>query len=172
MDTHHRRGNGDSAADECHLAVVRAHVADVGVVFGDRDEARTPQIDDAELPASILHAGGDDFIRRGECKGRQAEDPLRHTELGRHRQHVFNAPVRPAIEIPPPVAVGDKIEPAIGRELRLENRLRSTTGDVLQIAQRARVINPCGPEFRAVPRHVGVVPRKPRQRFTHRIDTR
>src|ERR1700722_662082 len=106
-------------------------------------------------------------MRRAE-KGvaRLAEHPLRTGELSGMRTKRPNRAVAALVaagEVPPAVTGGDKIEHAVGRPLRLADRLGLAARD-LAPAPQAAVLGELGdPQLGADPRHVGVVPLHPGQ---------
>ena len=120
----------------------------------------------ASLPSPTLGIGADDPIGPGECIGRGAELPQRHSELRLYRRQ---RPRRPrcelvAVEIPPAGAIGHEHDRcAVGRPFRLEDRFRHAARDRLRLADRA-VLGDVGEiERGAVPRHVGMIPGEPQE---------
>ncbi len=107
--------------------------------------------------------GADELLRRQEGIGRLPEYPLRLTELGLARTERMDAAGAriEAVEVPPAGAVGDEIEDAVGRELRLEDRFPGAAGNPPRARQRAVGGDLGQPQFGADPRHVGVVPGEP-----------
>ena len=81
----------------------------------------------ASRSAPGLAISADELFRRQEGVGRLPESPLRPAELGARadRAPLDAAGARvAAVQVPPAAAVGDEIQHAVGRPLRLEDRLR------------------------------------------------
>jgi len=64
------------------------------------------------------------------------------------------------------------VEHTVGRPFRLEDRLLRAASHEVSLAEGAVGANPGEPKLRAVPRHVGVIPREPRDTRSVRADPR
>ena len=105
-----------------------------GEAGGDLDKLLA-ELDD-KGPASlrqpaktVFDGGGDQPVATCERVGRLAERPVRHAELGRQggeRLGCLTTEVV-AVEVPPAAAVGDEVQPPVGRPFRLDDRLRGAT---------------------------------------------
>src|SRR5215213_1991402 len=113
------------------------------------------------MPCAGAGVGGQDRAWVEEGVGRHAEDPLWQSELSFHWRHGLIAVTVATIEVPPAGAVGDEIERAVRRLLRLEDRLIGTARDQIGGADHAVLANLADPQLRAIPRHVGMVPLQP-----------
>ena len=130
----------------------------------ERAECSVGEIQHGQAPEPRLRIGADDPFGSGEVIVRHAERPLRRAELRRHRHQRARRSRRQVevVEIPPARAVGHEREPrAVGRPFRLEDRFRCAAGNRLRLAQGALGVDFGEIKQRAVPGHVGVIPRQP-----------
>ena len=121
------------------------------------------EVDAAEPGANRVRVNADDLVRSVKVIEALAEHPLRRTELRGTAAHRLVALATCAVEVPPVVAVGDEVELAAGRPLRLEHRLVFATRDLALGGDVSVAVELADPHFASVPRHVGVIPRLPRQ---------
>ena len=152
------RGGGEDRA-----ARPAAHVGDFGVGQIERRQRLRPRVQARQMPDAVLRVRADDPLGRCERVGGHAEDPLRHPELGGQVGQLLDASGPPAVKIPPARAVGDEVEHAVRRPLRLEDRFVEAAGDQLGPAERAVGQHVRDPQLAAVPRHVRVIPGQPGQ---------
>ena len=98
--------------------------------------------------------------------------PLGQAKLGLGRIDVAVFAVADPIQVPPAGAIGDKVQFAIRRPLRLEDGLVDAAGNPFRLRDRSVGVEGADPEFRAVPRHVGMVPGEPSKPASVRADPR
>ena len=132
IDQHDRRRVGrrtgaahDAVADSADLAKIR-----IGKI--DRRQLAGGDVEPCETVMPSLGIGADKLRRRQKGVGRLREIPLRLTEFSiarTERVHRAAAIRIAAVQIPPAAAVGDKIQHAIGRPLRLKDRLAVAARD-------------------------------------------
>src|SRR5713101_3782541 len=145
------------------LSRARAQTPDVGVWSLDRIEPSRCRVEAEQMPDAVLSVGTDDVVGRGKRISGYIEDPLRSAEFGLHRAQRFDSPLAPVVEVPPTRAIGDKMQNAIRRPLRLEDGFIYTSSYTLSATQRAIGPALADPQFGAIPRHVGMVPGEPSQ---------
>src|SRR4030095_6397068 len=91
------------------------------------------------------------------------KNPLRLAELGIHWTKRFHRLVSPPVNIPPAGTIRNKVEVAVRRPFRLEDRLVHTSGDSRRFVYRPVSGQFAQPKLRTIPRHVGMVPSQPSQ---------
>src|SRR5439155_22892706 len=124
------------------------------------------------MRASLHCVNANDLPGRCETVMGLSEDPLGTTKLGFQRADCFRASIIRAAYVPPASAVGDEVEPVIRRPFRLIDGLFKSTSDSLRVDRFSVSIESTDPEFCAVPRHVGMVPRKIGEPASVRADSR
>ena len=140
-----------------HEIVERLHI-DV-----DRGERAGPDVDARQAPRSGFEVRRDEPRFVGERPRRGPEDPLGTTELRGHRVDGFHLPGAHTVEIPPIGAIRHEVQRAVGRPPGLEDRLAAAAGRQCRRPEPAVRADLRGPQLGAVPRHVGMAPRQPRQ---------
>ena len=162
-DPYHRVGGPPRAADEHrmrgggHQVVRRLHI-DVDV---DQRARAGSRLASRHVPSSRYAVISRRFV--GERPRRRPEDPLRTAELRRHRVDGFHPSVAETIEIPPTGAIRHEVQRAVGRPPGLEDRLAAAAGRQCRRPDPAVRADVRGPQLGAVPGHVGMAPRQPRQ---------
>src|SRR5215469_3070882 len=121
------------------------------------------QVEHRKLAEPACEIGTDDPV--GSCTriSRCTEAPQRHAEFGLHWGKWFRCPrfKVEAVEIPPVAAIGhEKDCPAVGRPFRLEYRFRHAAGDRQGFTCVPSLIYSREIECRAIPRHIGMIPRQ------------
>ena len=115
-------------------------------------------------------ADGDDRTVGQEAIRRAIEDPCRVGELGlQRRKRLQPRPVHQPVEVPPTAPVADEVQHAVGRPLRLGDRLVRAAGRQFGDAREPIVADRGDSQPGRVPGHVGVVPLEPREWPTRRV---
>src|SRR5262245_33948590 len=120
----------------------------------------------------MLKVSADDSVRRFKRVSSHPNDPLRQAELRFHRTQGFDSAFTPPIEIPPAASVRNEMQFARRRPFRLKDRFVDAASDANLIGHRAVLLNLGHPKFGAVPGHIRMVPLKPCQTRTFRIQPR
>ena len=156
-----RRRTVRSAGDRRHRALRHDDALELGERRGDLADEMV--LADVEQPvAAVASRDRHDAAVGEECVRRTPEHPRRIGELrlGR-RERVQTRPLGEAVQVPPAAAVAGEVELAVGRPLRLGDRLVDAAGRQLGRPQRPVGGDRRDPQPRGVPRHVGVVPLEP-----------
>ena len=147
-----------------NAGALRPHRAEFGERGIERAECSVGEVQHGQAPEPRLRIGADDPPWAGKGIARHPENPLRRAELRRHRRQRARGSRRQVevVEIPPARAVGHEREPrAVGRPFRLEDGFGCASGDYAWLSWHALSADVGKIEQRAVPRHVGVIPRQP-----------
>ena len=147
-----------------NAGALRPHRAEFGERGVERAKGSAGEIQHGQAPEPRLCIGADNPPSAGKGIARHPEDPLRRAELRRHRRQRARGSRRQVevVEIPPARAVGHEREPrAVGRPFRLEDGFGCASGDYARLSWHALGADVGKVEQRAVPRHVGVIPRQP-----------
>ena len=133
------------------------------------DQVAGRDVDQAVLPLAPGHRG--DRAVREEPVGRAPEDPGRVGELRLHRGEGLEArAVHQAIEVPPPAAVRDEVEDAVGTPFGLRDRLVGAAGREVRLPERPIGGDRGDAQPGRVPGHVRVVPLEPGDPVAGRCD--
>ena len=136
---------------------------DVGELRRDDFELTGRLANGAEAPhARIGERAQDSLVALDAVRG-LAELPLRTSEFQVRPAETAQAHPVVAVEIPPAFRIGDEVEISIRTPLRLEHRLVPSAGHALGFEHTAIGIERRDPELGAVPGHVGMIPREPRE---------
>ncbi len=150
-------GAGGGEGDRRPLGRERGE-AERGVGEAEVAQALGAGVEHEEPFFAALAADEGDRAVVEEGVGRAAEEPLRVAQLGLLGGQLRDLAALVAVEVPPAVAVGDEVQPALGVPLGLEDRLLRPAGDQARVG---RVLQRRDPELGPVPGHVRVVPAGP-----------
>ncbi|MDQ3885596.1 MAG: hypothetical protein M3308_00930 [Actinomycetota bacterium] len=129
----HGGGGGGAGGDE------REPIASGAQVGLDRREWQRQRLEvtagwaeDAEMVDAVLTIAAGDAAVGQEGVGGVVQFPGGVSELGFHGQQQLRAAVPLPVQIPPAGAVGDEVQRAVGRPLRLGDRLVAAACDALR----------------------------------------
>ena len=171
----HRAGRHVQRHDLRGLGGRRAHERDPGTARVDGGlEARERQVELEQLRrlrvehAEVVHAlttpAADDAAVVQEGVRRVPELPQRDPELRRHRREVgLCAVLLRAVQVPPPGAIGDEVEPSVRTPGRLEHGLVRSTGDRMRRSQAPVRLQLRDHHLGPVPGHAREVPLQPHE---------
>ena len=145
-------------------------LADFLVRVDDRRQCSGMQA--RQLADALLNVGADDVAVCAKTVHRHAEGPVRRREFGLHRTQRIDAAIGKAIQIPPATAVGNEMQYALRRPLRLANRDVAAAGDLARRTQAAVNAHVGQPQLGALPRHLRMIPAQPCQLRTVRRQAR
>src|SRR5215217_2582716 len=171
LQAHDTRGLRRRATAEHYTArgLFSAYVGNARVRRLDRLELPGLRVEEGEVRGASLTVRADDAFRRDEGVGGHPEGPLREAELSLPLAEQFDTSITLAVEVPPPCAVRHEVESAVRRPLRLEDRLVLAPCDPLDVLGKPFSVEITDHKLRAVPGHVRVVPRQPREATAVRV---
>ena len=169
---HQRRRLARRSGAHHHRIPQSHHLAIVGVGQPQPLDRSVPHIHPHQAPDPQLIHRHNHGVRPHKRIGAHAEDPLRLPGLKTPGQNPFDLSVPLPIQIPPTGPVGDEIQLPPSRPHGLKDRFLPAPRHPARRLRQPLLIQIRYPEFCPIPRHVGMIPRQPRQPPTLRTQTR